>query len=238
VHARCIALHPSGEYLVLPNAGDSLGVRNASTFERLKEFTKAESPDLAGMFKMMAEVQQLNRTMSPDQLKKLVFGKAKSFQLFQHLNPESFSILKFSDDGRWLATGSDRGLKVWSWAKIIEAPLNAAVAPAWECEARPGPWGGGRPRCYAVAFDRVRQQVLFGGMEGIVESLDLQTGRVRMLLDPPERLAITALALSPDQRALAVQGSAIERNSPRPSELRLWNYEALCTAQPTEAKKQ
>jgi WD40 repeat protein len=142
-------------------------------------------------------------------------------------NAERFSLLLFSPDQSWFATGSSWGMRVWRTADLL-----AGGPPRFSCEGRLGgaTSGSGSTYCYAIAFDESRSLVLFAGMEGIVDALDLQSGRVVTLLDPPERLTVLRLGISPDGVALALEAMEVKRNSERLPELRLWSYPALCEA--------
>jgi WD40 repeat protein len=144
-------------------------------------------------------------------------------------NAERFAAVQFSPDGAWLFTASSIGVRAWRWATLHAGDGAKAPPSDFQCEARPDPHSHGT-YCYSLAFDEANRRLLFAGLEGIVEYLDLATGATGSLLRPPELQAILRLVLSAGGQTLIAQSRELKRNSPAPSELRVWNYPALCAA--------
>src|SRR5262249_11861835 len=88
----------------------------------------------------------------------------------------------------------------------------------------------GNSYIYALAYDEPGRRVVFGGLGGTIQCLDLSTGKTCTLVDIPGRPAILRLALTGDGSALAcvVHREMLAQGTNRKSPVRLfWNYAAL-----------
>lgn len=218
---RAVAVHPSQRWIVAPQQHGELQILDADTLEtnRVIITHRGLTRDPASLPALMEKL--LATGMAPREVQAAFARQA---------NPEAFATVVFSSDGTWLCTGSTRGLRVYRWSDLITLSPEASHAPAptYSVDARPNA-GSRSPGtyCYAIAVDNRGQRVLFAGLEGIVESLDLTTGRVSTLLDPPERLAILRMDLSASRELLVIHAREMIPNSPRPAELTIWSYPRL-----------
>jgi hypothetical protein len=148
---------------------------------------------------------------------------------------ERLHALEVSADGRWLSYAAQQGVRVLAW-DAVTAAAEATPAPAFAAVAEPVAVDMGQSgmtttqaQTYAVAHDPAANRLLFAGLEGKVKALDLATGQVRVLLDPPGRPPINRLGLARDGSALCCtcQPEMFGGNN-RPAPLvQVWNYAAL-----------
>ena len=218
------AVHPSGEIAVCGMQNGLITFRELPSLQLSKRLAthrgildSTEHPVTAQM--------RLIANRPPD-----LDAEEANAWFMRNVNPERFAALLFSPDGEWLFAGTNLGMRAWRWRKLIEAAAGKAPAPDFACDARPSPSSRGHSYCYTLAFDDKNQRLLFAGMEGIIQYLDLLSGQLGNLLRPPELLAIYRLDLSPDSKCLGVQANEFKINSLRSPEVRLWNYPALCAA--------
>jgi hypothetical protein len=147
---------------------------------------------------------------------------------------ESVTCLECSPDGRFVFVATDKGVRVFAWDALAAAtegtpaPLFAAEAEAVAVELGHGMTAAHR-MVYALAHDAAGNRLLFGGLDGKVGFLDLDTGRSGTLLDPPGRPAVQRLGLSRDRGSLCCtcQPDPLARGKRRPPLLQVWNYAAL-----------
>jgi hypothetical protein len=137
--------------------------------------------------------------------------------------PMSFS---FSPDGSLFFCATSHGARVYAWEEMLGAeqqmprPLFAVDGRSDPDESkRPGTAFGGYT--YALVHDAEAHRLLFGGLGGTIEYLDLRSGLSGTLIDPPGRPGILHLAFTRDGSALLcnVRSSHFE--------LQIWNYLAL-----------
>ena len=148
---------------------------------------------------------------------------------------ERLHALEVSADGRWLSYAAQQGVRVLAW-DAVTAAAETTPAPAFAVPAEPVavPFGGSgmttmQAQTYAVAHDAVANRLLFAGLEGKVKSLDLATGQVGLLLDPPGRPPINRLGLARDRSALCCTcyPEMFAGNNRKPPLVQVWNYAAL-----------
>ena len=216
------AVHPNGQHLVLNHEDGMIEILDVGSLATLRVDAPFYRPSFSlgsqQFFAWMAE-QQSQVTIEN-------FGTAA---LLQRCNPERVRSIRLSGDGRWLAAAADHGLKVFAWDDLSS---EGETAPRFSCAARPrqdamSQWTG----CNTAAFDDRRALVLFAGLEGVVEYLDLGSGRSGELLRPPELQSISRLELLPDGSAFVIWAHKyIPRTRQRPPEVGIWNYPALLEA--------
>jgi hypothetical protein len=165
--------------------------------------------------------------------------------------------VQFSRDGKWLLCATDVGARVYRWAEfpgLLEAlesdlptagkgqtgkpPFQMAPAPAFAADGEPYQEDGeeehfsgvdpGR-NIYALAYDSHRDLVVYAGLGGAVNSLDLASGERRTLVELPGRPAIMDLCLSRDGHTLACATlpqffRSTQKIAP---EVCIWNYSKL-----------
>ncbi len=165
----------------------------------------------------------------------------------------------FNRDGRLLLCATDQGPRVYRWAEfpgMLEAleadeeslekgkkkkigfqfaprPLFAVEGEAYQEEGEEEHFDEvnvGR-YIYALAYDAHHERLLYGGLGGVMGSIDLQTGEHRTLVELPGRPAIMEMALSRDGSALACATlPQFYRNTKKlAAEVCVWNYAALST---------
>ena len=154
-------------------------------------------------------------------------GDQANAWMMRTANPETFARLLFSSDGEWLFAGTSLGMRAFFWPELRAATDGPAPSAKFAAEARPGGLGH-HTYCYALAFDEPAQRLLFAGLEGVIEALDLHTGAIDTLLRPPELLAVSRVELSPPWQNLVVHSWEAKVSSRRPGEYRVWSYPALC----------
>jgi len=79
---------------------------------------------------------------------------------------------------------------------------------------------------YALVSDRLRNRVLFGGLDGCVHSLDLGSGNASVLVEIPGTPAVTDVSLSADGETLATVADPgmFSRGRKRPAPMwQVWN---------------
>jgi hypothetical protein len=142
------------------------------------------------------------------------------------------SCLTISRDGRLLCLGTDRGVRVFAWEAVLAAntylpepvfQFDSAIMPAEN-----NPYGFGL--IYTMAVHEGGRQLIFGGIAGRIDSLDLTTGRHRVVCDLPGNPAVLRLCLSSDEANLAccVQPNLLAHGrDERPPELHIWDFAAL-----------
>jgi hypothetical protein len=148
---------------------------------------------------------------------------------------ERLHALEISADGRWLSYAAQPGVRVLAWDAVAAAAENTPD-PAFAVAAEPVNVQVGQSgvtttqaQTFTLAHDAAANRVLFAGLEGKVKSLDLATGQVGVLLDPPGRPAIHRLGLARDRSALCCTCSPelFAGNNRKPPLVQVWNYAAL-----------
>jgi hypothetical protein len=219
--ATAFALHPGGDQIVVGTSGGEIFIRDTRTLVVEKRLTTFRGV-LAGGANPLAATGVLLQARPPE-----LTGERFKAWMMRQADPEIFARLLFSPDGDWLFAGTSLGMRAFAWPELLAAADGPAPAPKFAAEAQPGSLGH-HTYCHTLAFDESAQRLLFAGLEGVIEALDIRTGSIATLLRPPELLAIRQLALSPDGQSLAVQASEATMNSRPRTEYRIWNYPALC----------
>jgi hypothetical protein len=142
--------------------------------------------------------------------------------------------LRFDPSGERLFLATMGGVRVYSWADVLNAegdlrPILAVDVPTTIAETDRGLIER-RGYVYCLEHDPDRDHLLFAGLDGRVHRLDLDSGRSDVLLEPPARPSINHLSLTRDRATLAVVSIAYPfengRNRRGPW-LQFWNYAAL-----------
>jgi hypothetical protein len=149
--------------------------------------------------------------------------------------PEQPMNVAFNADGTLLFCATDRGIRVYAWDEVLKAQ-ERMPKPRLGAEGRPCPHesrvGDTMPHgiVYALVHDSKANRLLFGGMGGTIEYLDLNEGGAGTLLDIPGRPTIQHLVLSRDRSALAcvaISNYFEQGNKARRTLLQVWDYAAL-----------
>jgi hypothetical protein len=146
---------------------------------------------------------------------------------------ESLTCVDFSSDGRQMFCATDHGVRVYDWSQV-QVATNETPAPVLSAEAEPVFLEGESHKSrytYALARDDAGRKLLFGGMEGKVSCLDLQTGQASVLVDLTARNTVMHLYLSSDRAALCSvtmpPPSRGKRLRKRPAHIQIWDYQKL-----------
>ncbi|MBI4027477.1 MAG: hypothetical protein HY360_21000 [Verrucomicrobia bacterium] len=146
---------------------------------------------------------------------------------------ESVMSLHFSKDGSLLFCGTNGGLRVYGWEDLFVAkdetppPRFSVSSELAKQEAQEGITTNSH--IYGLALDAAHNRLLFCGLEGKIQFLDLSNGESGILLDPPGKSPMTSLGLSTDN--VAVCCSCMPNFKERDIELsrfQIWNYSVLC----------
>ncbi len=123
----------------------------------------------------------------------------------EHLVSESPLSLRFTDDGKWLCCGTDKGFRVYPWPEVVATTGEDMPRPTWRHDTiEPDKYGMLKGHIYAIAQEVDGAGVVFGGLTGRLFRMDLNTGEVRCLLTMPEDAVISDLAISGDGQALGI----------------------------------
>jgi hypothetical protein len=126
-------------------------------------------------------------------------------------------------------------VRVLAWDEVLAAQ-EATPAPVFAAEAEPVAVDvGGRMMTtqravHGLAVDAAGKRLLYGGLEGKIGFLDLNTGRSGTLLDPPGRPAVRRLGLARNRSALCCTVEPdlfVQGRNRRPALLQVWNYTDL-----------
>ena len=136
----------------------------------------------------------------------------------------------FSRDGRWYWRGAVGGLFVYEWSAIGLAEGAPLPEATWHSRCLQ-PAGQPFEIVYAVAEEPDAAAVVFGGMNGRLYRLSLESGEVRELIKLPNECHIHSLTFSGDGRTLAVVSQAYPLSAEAPeidgTIWEVWNYRLL-----------
>lgn len=161
----------------------------------------------------------------PDHVRRLHVGVSDPNNPVRNFeqSAERVSELMFSADGNYLFCATASGLRIYDWRKFL-AEGEDLFWPEFSYDAS---------YTYALAEDFENKLLFFGGIEGKLRAMSLETGKVVDLMQMPDDLSIISLGLSRDQKSLGCmvrQGlRKFERRGPRDMWLQIWNYEWLLT---------
>lgn len=144
--------------------------------------------------------------------------------------------LLFDESGERLCVGTNSGVHVYHWDQMVAAGENwprplftvdlesrVVTTPKMSIQQAAS--------VHTLAFDRDRDWLVFGSMDGKARFLDLISGESGALVEPPGAWPIHHLALSNDRAALGLKylpdylSTSVNRPGPV---LQFWNYPALC----------
>ncbi|MBA4150714.1 MAG: hypothetical protein H0X66_21585 [Verrucomicrobia bacterium] len=234
---RAITAHPDGRWIAVGWNG-MLGLIDLNSTETAILYGIGGAEDLSLLMPEIFDEEQKNRTLQKaaeqlpaEQVEKLKKGLMRQAQHLIRPN-ETVMALQFTPDGKRLLCGTSQGLRVFDWEKLHQSEVmnpeqefdvdghELALNPA-DKDAIPGRY------VYSVAYDEASERVLFGGMGGAVQWLDLTTGKNGILTETGEPLAVTNIALSPDRKLLGTTRTSIRRGNKNTPKLQVWNYSKL-----------
>jgi hypothetical protein len=144
---------------------------------------------------------------------------------------EQAFAMSIDRDGRWLCLGTTGGVRVYAW-DALSAATDYLSDPAFRVDSHTIETGYSYCPAYVydLALHEAEQNLVFGGLAGRIESLDLETGRHRILLSLPGDAVIHRVSLASDAAHLAcsVQPAFHARGrDQKPPELHIWDYAEL-----------
>jgi hypothetical protein len=149
------------------------------------------------------------------------------------------SAMEFHPSGNQLFCATSAGCRVYDWNAVRDSALAGGQqmpAPVFAASSTPASQPMHRRMVhteayvYALAFDARAERLLFGGLTGCVDYLDLRSGLSGTLLELPGRPVVLQLSLNEDATALAccVQPDFFEQGKRRrPPKLQIWDYRGL-----------
>jgi hypothetical protein len=154
------------------------------------------------------------------------------------LPKEPIRLCTFSPDGELLFCGTSGGLRGLRWEDVLAChemqpvPVHISVDAESVVLGRADGFSTEHKFVYGIAFDALRQRVLFSGLEGKVTFLELNNRRSGTLLVSPDKAPLIQLALTPNRAALVATSHRfdIESHKQTASRFQIWNYGALCRA--------
>ena len=232
---RCqtIAVHPGGQWLAFDYDGMLALFDLASPASTLLHGIGGLL-DYGAVFAQTWENPEVKKHLSPEQIEHY----RKEQLQHRYRAKEPVVGLQFSADGKWLLCATQSGVRVFDWIKLLSCGTGAPqpdltadgelVAPQEEAEP---------VLCtLSMAYDALRNRILFGGLEGKVKYLDMTAGRSGDLLTDLEGIPVLRLELTPDRTALVMTRNPLTRdNRRRPWRFQVWNYQALCERAGLEA---
>lgn len=137
----------------------------------------------------------------------------------------------FGRDGRLMWCGTDRGLRVYEWARLSRN-LEDTPQAIWRYSFSDRSAGDPSQQVNVIAEEVDGIGIIFGGTAACIMRLDLRTGKTERLIDLPGGGEIGSLHFSRDGRTLAVSSRVTVQKGPRttPQHTRsweLWDYDRL-----------
>lgn len=126
------------------------------------------------------------------------------------------------------------GVGVYEWSKVLAADANVPD-PVYFVEGIRARRGTSEsvPKVYTLCFDPQRNLLLSAGFAGVIEYLNVETGKAGVLLPSLEEISTVEMAFTTDRNALChycMNRYTMDRDSDNFAYLRIWNYPALCKA--------
>ncbi len=119
----------------------------------------------------------------------------------QPVKPTTF---KFTRDGKWLCCAAGQGFFVYSWPDAIGHAGEVLPTPVWHHAIGPGESRIPTDYIYDMVQEVDGTGILFGGHNGQIFHMDLETGKTRLLFTMPQEASIIQLIMSRDGQALGI----------------------------------
>jgi WD40 repeat protein len=222
--------------------------RSEELLQQMEARARRTSGTEGGPAELRIDVTELRRKM--EAMKASTAARRASLEAGElpKQGSETPACLATSPNGRWLAIGTTRGVRVFAW-DAVAAASDYMPDPVARHDTIRGPYGGETNYVWGVAWYKGGPGVFFGGLEGSIDYLNVDTGAHRVLCELPGRIsvaehkariqqpgcedsggpAILSLALSTDETSLAscIAPEFFSRNHRRPLELMIWDVAAL-----------
>jgi hypothetical protein len=205
-----IACHPQGRFLITDVSADKLAILDVEEC-RVVSVLKTAGHGLAGW-------------MAAAALGEKVTGYRPN---------ESLRTFEFSPDGSLVFCGMEEGVRVYRWEDMLRArkslPDAIASAPSELTAVGTGAYPSYHRMTYDLTFDWRRNLLVFAGLEGKIQYLEVESNRSGTLLEVPGRPAILNIGLSSDLKVVYTVSLAgmFDRGPRKPQVLQLWNYSLL-----------
>lgn len=238
--ARAAAIHPSGDFaaVALQTVLAIVDLKAQKTTKQLRVNRRLEKMDRWP--KQPDDTVARKLSQNPEKLKKMgvksqkeleLWIKQKRFLSFE--TQEHVFDLRFSPDGKQLFVASN-GIRVFDSEKILAAkddtpPPELSVDAPRDDENDPN----SHPLAYSIRFDSARNLVLSSCLAGVIQYLNLATGRSGTLLKVPGEMGIWRLELTANGQVLCCHCGVRPKqrgDNKSPQCIQIWNYPALCKA--------
>ena len=134
------------------------------------------------------------------------------YEYITRCSPEAVYDIKWDTSGDRMFCATSRGVRGYEWRELIagddERPhaLLEVDAIPFVCEEGPGRWLNIQEGLtYTLEYDGVHERVIYGGLNGMLMSVDLKTKYPRSIVELPGRPAIHSLLLHPQQQVLCME---------------------------------
>ena len=149
---------------------------------------------------------------------------------------EGHSIERVSDfavsaDGTMLFCATHMGLRVYHWSDIASGESDIRRTKyAFQSIVKRDDGATYPAQMTAVAEDVERGRLLFGGVDGVLYSMNLADGQVTSFRQMPTGVSITGICISGDRAAVACichEDTFQFSKQPRPPVVYIWNAETV-----------
>jgi hypothetical protein len=239
--AQAAAVHPSGNFAAvsLQTVLAIIDLKTERITKQLKVNRRLEKMDRWPNQPDDAVARKLSQ--NPEKLKRLGIKSQKELEswikekrLLRFETQEHVFDVGFGPDGKQLFVASN-GIRVFDWEELLASegdtppPQLCVDAPTDDAND-----ANSRPLANCVRFDSERNLVLSSCLAGVIQYLDLATGRSGTLLKAPGEMGIWRLELTADGKALCchcgVRPQQMMHDNKSTQCIQIWNYPALCKA--------
>lgn len=238
---RIIASHPSNRWLAV-EYGMRLGIIDRQKPDLIELFSIGGNLNLGPVLlkqlqnsEVQEQVTKWEKELPSEQMLQLRKEYEAQIKLAREASPtpvERLLVMEFSPDGRLLLCGTNAGLRVFEWATLLQGDPQKV-----EWKYAVGEHGLNQFKdpgkqmleVQALDYDVSRKRVLFGGPDGKLRYLDIDSNDSGILLDESDESPIRKIAITPDRSAVVMtrRPDTTNRNKQR-EKFQIWNYPALC----------
>lgn len=155
--------------------------------------------------------EELAREHMQKQMEEQIQSSVKAMQeavsgrgLIAAQSAERVGMMRFSADGTLLFCSTDKGLRVYEWEGVRSGGEDVQRTKFQHQSMWTRSDGYQFPaQVYALDEDTRRNQLIFGGMDGVLRQMDLANGKVETLFEIPEKGGILELKVNADSSAVA-----------------------------------
>jgi WD40 repeat protein len=199
--------------------------------EKIREKLGITSELRAALLKDAKAIEQLS-PQAREKLNGMIEDVRRRSRISYESKEQPFDV-QFHPNGEQLFVAT-KGIRVYDWKALLSAtqdapPPSLSVDAPKDDESDPN----SRPLAYCVRFDPERSLVLSSCLAGVVQYLNIATGKSGVLLKTEENMSIWRLELTSDKQAICCHCNTHPKVRPRSaatSSVQVWNYPALCHA--------